>query len=51
MQFDSFSEPEYKGNDICDTVIFDTDRGISDTLSVKIYAGTFYLTNEENSKK
>ncbi len=51
MQFDSFLEPEYKGNDIYDTVIFDTDRGITDTLSVKISAGTFYLTNEENSKK
>ena len=51
MQFDSFSEPEYKGNNICDTVIFDTDRGITDTLSLKISAGTFYLTNEENSKK
>ncbi len=51
MQFDSFSEPEYKGNDIYDTVIFDIDRGITDTLSVKISARTFYLTNEENSKK
>ena len=51
MQFDSFSEPEYKGNDIYDTVIFDTDRGITDTLSLKISAGTVYLTNEQNGKK
>jgi hypothetical protein len=51
----SYSEPEYKGNNIYETTIFDEDSSILDVLSIDSSTGTVYTIydfyNKNNNKK